>query len=445
MIDVSKGLTAGGAAFLRAAVVAAAAGLLSACATSIGSQQLATSSISPAATAPKETAAPVDTKPKPVKMAMLLPLAGFDHTAIVAKAMKQAGELALFELDNPQIQLIVKDDKGTPDGARAAAEEAAKEGAEVILGPLFAASVGSTADVARPLHIPVIAFSNDRKVAGNGVYLMSFLAESEVDRIVSYAASQGKKRFAALIPDDAYGQVVSPAFRDAVARVGGQVVDVQTYPVQANGMLESARRTMDAIKAAEAAGAPVDALFIPGGSDTLPQLGPQLSYNGLDSKKVKLIGTGIWEFPSIGRDDVFVGGWYPSPDPRGYRDFSERFAKTFGQAPPRIASLAYDAVGVAVALSSGPLATRFSHQNMTRQSGFNSVDGTVRFTGAGLAERGLAVLEVQKFGSNVLDPAPTSLAAAPVMLGGAKPEAGKADAGSAGAAAVGQPVAPPRT
>ncbi len=120
------------------------------------------------------------------------------------------------------------------------------------------------------------------------------------------------------------------------------------------------------------------------------------------------MGTGAWDFPSIGRDDAFVGGWYPSPDPTAWRNFAERFAKTFGNAPPRIASVAYDAVSLAIGLSSNPPGARFTVANLTRPNGFSGVDGIVRFSENGLSERGLAVLEVQKFGTAVADPAPTA-------------------------------------
>ncbi len=383
----------------------AAVGLLAGCATNVGPTADTTAAIKPADPA---NAAPSQ-RQRPVKIAMLLPLAGFDQTAVVAKAMKQAAELALFEIDNPAVQLVVKDDKGSAEGARAAADEAIKEGAEIILGPLLSSAVSGAASVAKPAGVPVIAFSNDKQVAGQGVYLLSFLAEPEVDRVVSFAASQGKRNFAALVPDDAYGRAVEPAFRNAVQRAGGTVGSVELYPVQANGMLEPAKRVMEAIKAGDATGQTVDALFVPGGPDQLPQLGPLIAYSGIDKSRVKLIGTGTWEFPNIGRDEAFVGGWYPGPDPRGFSDFSQRFAKTFGSAPPRVASLAHDAVTIAVGLSSNPPGARFTPGNLTRPAGFSGVDGTVRFTSSGLSERGLAILEVQSFGSSIADPAPSQL------------------------------------
>ncbi len=139
---------------------------------------------------------PSNGKPqKPVKIGVILPVAGYSPTAATAKGMKQAAEMALFELDNPLVQLIVKDDKGTPIGAAAAADEAIREGAEIIVGPLTAGATSAVAPVARKANVPVLTFSNDRRVAGDGVYLMSFLPEQEIDRIVSFSASKGKSAF----------------------------------------------------------------------------------------------------------------------------------------------------------------------------------------------------------------------------------------------------------
>jgi ABC-type branched-subunit amino acid transport system substrate-binding protein len=343
----------------------------------------------------------------PVKIALLLPLGGMGDTAAVAKSLKQGAEMALFEFNDPNVQLITKDDGGTPARARAAADAAIKEGAEIIVGPLLSQSVSGVVPVAREAHVPIISFSNNTQVAGDGVYLINFLASQEADRIVSYAAAHGKRRFAALIPDDAYGNLIEAAFRSSVQRNGGSVSVIERYPLAPNGMLAPAKRVVEAIKNADDAGAPVDALFLPGGQESLPQIGPVIAYSGLDTKKVKLLGTSAWDFPTVGRDAAFVGAWYPSPDPMGWRAFSEKFAKTFGTAPPRIASVSYDAVSFAIDLSANAPGARFTQANLTRSNGFSGVDGIVRFRADGLSERGLAVVEVQQMGSSMVDPAPT--------------------------------------
>ena len=344
----------------------------------------------------------------PVKVAMLLPLSGSPQTAAIAKGLQQAAELALFELDAPSLQLLVKDDKGTEDGARAAAADAIKGGAELIIGPLFAKSVSAAAPIARQASVPMIAFSSDARVAAAGVYLLSFLPAQEVPRIVAFTAGQGRQRFAALLADDAHGRLLEPLFRDAVHRSGGTVVAVERFPVEVNGMVDPVRRLREAVRTAEETGQPVDALFLPGGQDTLPLIGPMLPKSDIDPQRIKMIGVGGWDYPNAGRERILEGGWFAAPDPRGWRDFSERFAKTYKNMPPRLGSLAYDAVSVAAAFATAAKGARYTPANLTRASGFTGVDGPFRFDAKGLSERGLAILEMQKFGPTVLEPAPGS-------------------------------------
>ncbi len=341
------------------------------------------------------------------KVVMLLPLSGPGSLGGVAKAMKQAGELAVINGAGPEFQLSVKDDMGTPEGAKAAAEEAVREGAEIILGPLLSASVEVVAPIAAAAKIPMIAFSNDRRVAGPNVFLLSFMPEQDIERIVGHASAQGRRNFAALLPDDAYGRIVEQAFTKAVATAQGNVIAIERYARSGAGMLEATRRVGEALATAGDGSSPADALLVPGEPETLTSIGPLIAYARIDTTKIKLLGTGGWDAPNIGRDATFVGGWYPAPDQRGWQTFADNFAKTFGSAPPRIASVAFDAVGIASTLSANPPASRFTAAGLTRANGFTGADGVVRFNPDGTAERALAVHEVQGFGSSIADPART--------------------------------------
>src|SRR5580698_508720 len=164
-----------------------------------------------------------------VKVALILPLSAGGNAGVAAASMKNASEMALSEFLNPNLQLLIKDDAGSPQGAQQAAQQALAEGAEIILGPLFASSVPAVAQVVRPRNISVIAFSTDSSVASRGVYLLSFLPESDVNRIVEYAAGTGKRSFAGMLPENAYGNVVEAAFKQAVPRRGGRVAAFEKY------------------------------------------------------------------------------------------------------------------------------------------------------------------------------------------------------------------------
>src|SRR6202043_3323221 len=198
-----------------------------------------------------------------VKAGLILPLSATGNAAVAAKSMRNAAEMALAEFNSPDVQLIVKDDGGTAPGAQQAAQQALDEGAEIILGPLFALSVGPVGQLARSRNVPVIAFSTDANVATRGVYLLSFLPESDVERIIGYAATQGKKSFAALVPDNAYGTVAEGAFKAAVGRRNGRVVALEHYPLDRAQMQGPARTIAQASSRA-------DAIFIPDGADAVP-------------------------------------------------------------------------------------------------------------------------------------------------------------------------------
>ena len=343
----------------------------------------------------------------PVKVALLLPTTSNPQTAAIAKAMKQAAELAIFDLNQPGLQLIVKDDHGTEAGARAAATEAIAAGAEIILGPLFSRSTAAMAPLAHKANVPVISFSNDRTVAGNGVYLLSFLHDQEVSRIISFAAAQGRSRVVALLPKDALGNQLEQSLRAATTRSGSTLVALERYVLNTNAILEPAKKINEAIKAAESTGAPVDALFLPGSEDTLTMVAPFIPYLGIDTQKVRLLGTSGWDTPATAREKAFAGAWFAAPNPRGWQIFSEKFAKSYHSPPPRLASLANDAMVIAGALASAPRGSRYTAANLTRAVGFTGIDGPFRLLPNGIVERELAVLEVRPGGHTVIEASPS--------------------------------------
>lgn len=358
---------------------------------------------------PGPASGPITGSTGAVKVALLLPITGSGNTPGVAKAMKQAAELALFDFDNPSVSLVPKDTKGTPEGARAAAESAIQDGAELIIGPLFSQEVTGAAPVARQANVPMIAFSSDEKVAGSGVYLLSFLAGRDVPRIVAYAIAHGKRNFALLVPQSPYGRVAEEAFAKTVGRAGGQAVVRASFPPNdANAMLGPVRQVANAIKS----GQQVDALFLPASPEDLQSLAPLLTSADVTSARVQFIGTGQWDYPNIGREKALLGGWFPAPDPKGWSNFTASYAKTYVATPPRIASLAYDAVSLAVSLSQNPPGQRYTPAQLTRGSGFAGVDGLFRLLPDGTSERGLAILEVRDYGPQLLEPAPNGFTSA---------------------------------
>jgi ABC-type branched-subunit amino acid transport system substrate-binding protein len=335
-----------------------------------------------------------------VKVGLILPLSAAGNAGVAAQSMKNAAEMALAEFQNPNIQLLIKDDGGSPQGAQQGTQQALDEGAEIVLGPLFGLSVPATAQATRARGISVIAFSTDSSVAGRGVYLLSFLPESDVNRIIEYAASIGKRSYAALLPDNAYGNVVEAAFKQAVARRGGRVVAFEKYGADRAGVARIAQSLGQA-----------DALLLADDGDSVVATADALTAAGANLKNVQLLGTGLWDNPRVSNSPALRGGLYAAPDPSGFRAFSGRYRAKYGADPVRTATLAYDAVALVAALARTQGGQRFSSEVLTNPSGFAGIDGVFRFRPDGTNERGLAVMRVAPGGSQPVAGSPKSFGA----------------------------------
>jgi ABC-type branched-subunit amino acid transport system substrate-binding protein len=238
-------------------------------------------------------------------------------------------------------------------------------------------------------------------VAGSGVYLLSFLPESDVNRIVEYSASTGKRAFAAMLPDNAYGNVVEAAFKQAVARRGGRIVAFEKYGTDRSA---AARNVAQALGSA-------DALLLADDGDSVVTAADALTAAGANLKSIQLLGTGLWDNPRVFASPTLQGGLFAAPDAAGFRSFSTRYRTKYGAEPVRTATLAYDAVALVAALARTQGAQRFSPEVLTNPSGFAGIDGLFRFRADGTNERGLAVLRVGPSGPVPVAGSPKSFGA----------------------------------
>lgn len=334
----------------------------------------------------------------PVRVGIILPLTSTNPaTRALAQSMLKAAQLALFDGGNATMQLMVDDEGNGGAPAAAAANRLLAAGAEVIVGPLFGASVTAVAPAARDKGVPVLAFSTEKAVAGKGVYLISFLPENEVTRVVGYAAGKGHKDFAALVPRNAYGDLAANAMKDAVAAAGGRVVEVDPFVPTAAGALEPAGKV---------AKAGADTVLIAQGGPVLRAIAPTINASPNQKTKIQLLGTGLWDDESLTHESALEGGWYAAPEPNADANFIAKYRAAFGAAPANIASLAYDAVALVALLSPGEPYHRFTRPALMDPNGFTGVSGTFRFRADGTSERGLAVMEMDRDGPQVIDPAP---------------------------------------
>jgi len=315
----------------------------------------------------------------------------------------------LFDVGASTFELLPRDTKGTASGAYSAAENAVAEGAQLILGPLLADEVRSVAPVASAANINVIAFTTDWKQAGGSTYVMGFVPFGQVQRVVTYAASKGLRNIGVIAPQTEYGNAVLSAYNAYAPQSGLQTVDTVRFRAGDAGLSPVIQKfaRFDSRKQPDGTFAPAP---LPAGGSDAHTIANLLSYYELDTTSVRRLGTGLWDDGTMARETNLNGGWFAAPDPSARATFDGKYRDAYGMTPPRLASLGYDATALAAVLARTGIqragSPAFDRVSITNPNGFAGIDGIFRFRPDGLAERGLAVLEIKNGVAVVVDPAP---------------------------------------
>lgn len=375
---------------LRTMATLAMAGVLAAC-------QVVPKTSGPATPPPPDRPAddigpglPTDTDRH--RVALLVPETG--PNADVGTAIANATTMALLDSRTEKVRITTYD---TALGAAAAARQAVADGNKLILGPLLSEDVAAVAPIARAAKVPVLSFSNDSSVAGNGVFIMGFVPGQSVERVVAYARGKGHVRFGALVPKNVYGDRSAAAFRTAVTEAGGTLVAVESYDRSATALSGAARRL--------ASGGAMDAVLIADSGGTAIRAVPLIKSSG----NKQILGTELWNTEaSLGSNAAMRGAWFASVSDGLYGQLAGKYRSRFGKAPYRLASLGYDSVLLTVRIARDwKPGTSFPASRLLAADGFGGIDGIFRFNNRGIALRALEVSEVGAGGFRVVDPAPT--------------------------------------
>ena len=297
------------------------------------------------------------TRKKPIRVGFAAQLTGVQAELGVQE--RNGVQLAVAEIntaggvDGHPIKLIVQDDLGTPEGARAADRELIKSDVVAIIGHATSGQTIAGLDVTNPAHLVMLSPSTSTsELSGKDDYFFR-IADSVVDRAHKFAQHifQGRKidRVAIIYDTDnaAYTKAYLESFADKFQSLGGKVV--------AEGDFSSkAQPDFAPLLAKLRASNPAGLLIIAADIDT-----------ALLSQQTRLID---WPIPLFttswaqtetlinngGRAveglEIEITGTLTSQTP-DYLDFKRRYQNKFGRAPSFGAALGYEAAKVlAVAL-----------------------------------------------------------------------------------------------
>ena len=337
------------------------------------------------------------------QVALLVPAGSADsNVAFLAQNLTNAAKLAAADLEGVTIDLRVYDTAGDASVAAQVARQAVADGADVIVGPLFAEAANAAGNAVRGSGISVMSFSNNTDVAGGNVFVLGATFDNTARRMMGYARSRGLSRVM-VVNGETTAETIG---RDAIVRAahdnGMTVVGSASFAMSQEGVIAAAPQI---VATAQSTGA--DALFLTSNTDTaLPIVTQLLPEQGLTPDTIQYIGLTRWDVPASALSLPGVQrGWFALPDTKALSRFSARYTEVYGAAPHTIAGLGYDgvaAVGALIKTGSG-----LSPQALTQARGFAGASGAFRFLQNGSNQRALSVATIENNAVRVLDPAPT--------------------------------------
>lgn len=376
---------------------------------SLGKVVFALSALALAACTPTTTPT-ASTGSGAVQVALLVPGgSGQASDELLARSLQNAARMAIGDLAGVKIDLRVYNTAGSPTQAKAMAEQAVAEGAQVILGPVYAQEANAAGVAVAASGVSVLAFSNNPDIAGNNVFVLGPTFQNTAQRLGSYAVKNGKGKIMVVHDQNTAGELGKAAIERGVAAAGGSVVAVGSYEFSQNGVVQAAPAI---VASARSSGA--SAIFLT--ADTagaLPLISQMLADNGLSPATTQFIGLTRWDIPTatLGLPGV-QGGWFALPDPALYAQYQSRYSAAYGEAPHPISGLAYDGIAAIGALSRQGSAGPIAKSALMQGAGFVGVNGIFRLRGDGTNERGLAVAQIRGGQVVVVDAAPRSFGGA---------------------------------
>ena len=345
-----------------------------------------------------------------VPVALLVPGgSGQASDELLARSLENAARLAISDLQGAKIDLRVYNTSGQAAIAADAATRAVNDGARIVLGPLYAEEANAVGVALAGRNVNVLSFSNNTDIAGGNVFVLGSTFQNTANRLVRYAAAQGKPRIAIVYDETQAGQTGRRAIEQAAASNGASIAGVGSYPFSQEGVIAAVPGIASMIRSTGA-----DAvIFTSDTAGALPLITQLLSENQVDPAVTRYIGLTRWDVPAGTLSLPGVqNGWFALPDPTLTQQFGSRYAAAYGAAPHPIAGLAYDGIAAIGALVKAGKSNALSTSGLTQSTGFVGVNGVFRLRADGTNERGLAVAQIRNNQVIVIDPAPRAFGGA---------------------------------
>jgi branched-chain amino acid transport system substrate-binding protein len=247
-------------------------------------------------------------------------------------------------LDGKKIQFVIQDDQGDPSVTASVGQKLIDEKVVGIIGPLTSGSCKALGPIATAAKIPMVTGTGTEaqvtSIGGEYVFRTCFTDAFQGNVVSKFATEDLKAKTAAILYDNSmdYSKGLSDVFKASFEKLGGKVVDVETY----NANEQDFNAQITKIKAQKP-----DVIFLPEYYEAVALIAKQVRAQGITST---LLGVDGWDSSKLVElgGAALNGGYYSnhySPDDTSAEvvKFVSAYKAKYNAVPDALAALTYDA------------------------------------------------------------------------------------------------------
>ena len=306
-----------------------------------------------------------------IKIGLLIPLSE-DNQKIGQQIIKTV-RMAINDINNESIEIIVKDTKSNPSSTLKSAIELKNENIKIVIGPVFYENLIYLNEVE---DIIFLSLTNKTINLPKNVISAGVNSTSQLNTIKKFLDLNEIKKTIFLMPKLEYEAEIKKGLKNSKLKTK-KVFEYDTEPTKLTKQIEKItnykirkQNLEDEIKRLEQSDDPnkekkikklekkytlgkvnFNSIVIADFDESLKSVATSLLYTDISPKKKYFISLNQWFNESLIEEETLQPIYYPSINKKNWEKYKNRFYKKFKRYPNHLSLLSYDLVGLIYYLS----------------------------------------------------------------------------------------------
>tara|TARA_Y100001970_G_C14196429_1_gene838384 strand:+ start:300 stop:1880 length:1581 start_codon:yes stop_codon:yes gene_type:complete len=319
------------------------------------------------------------------KVGVLIPMSGKNKS--IGSDIMMGIETAFFSEDFYNSEIIFFDSMDIPDEFY---NLLINKNLDLLIGPVFSDKLKEIYQTVDHIKIPVLSFSNNKKLKNKNVWLLGKMQEDEIEHIIDFGIKTGINKFAIIGENTEYSKTLIFTAKNILLKkgIGLDIIIFEEETLNNRVKLRDKIKKISGWKKEHKnkliLPKPIyDGILFTGSNEFILKLAPLLSYYDLNSERVTYLGNSKFKSSQLVRELSLQGTFFSSNNEPNIDEFTSEWRDNWGLNPSYFSILAYDLALFAKKLSLEEDLLNF----ITRAQGHKWFTGEVFLTEDGLNKR----------------------------------------------------------